>query len=230
MPVLPVPGSDPYAHLVQFPDTWLWYSGRGTVIAWKPGQSPVTSGLSAAVEHIFAVGSERFASNGATGSLYQLHFGGEATPIGQAGSLSSDTVTCSADDGADKILVGTASDGLRVFDGQSFGPVAVPRILGPGHRISDICHVGTDLYAAAVDTTGIVFFERSGRIVQVLNRTLDHRLTRVRRLVYSPNGVLWVLLENAVARVQFPSPISNFDPLLPNTINYVKPLRHLDEL
>ena len=33
-------------HVVQFPDTWLWYSGGGAVLAWRPGQPIRTSGLS----------------------------------------------------------------------------------------------------------------------------------------------------------------------------------------
>ena len=139
-------------------------------------------------------------------------------------------MTCSADYGPGQTIVGTARAGLRTFDGKSFSDVTVPKILGPGRHINDLCQVGTDLYAAAVDTTGIVFFDRGGRIVQVLNRTLDHRLARVRRLVYSRNGVLWALLDNAVACVQFPSPISNFEPLLASAMNYAKPLRHQGEL
>jgi signal transduction histidine kinase/CheY-like chemotaxis protein len=230
VPVLSVPTNDPYSHVVQFPDTWLWYSGGGAVIAWRPGQPIRTFGLSAAVEHIFAVGNERFASNGSSGSLHQLHLGGAATLVSPINALVTDAVTCSVDDGADQIIVGTAGDGLRAFDGRSLNDVAVPRILGPGRRINDICRVGANLYAAAVDTTGIVFFERGGRIVQVLNRTLDHRLARAHRLVYSRNGVLWALLDNAVACVQFPSPISDFEPLLAGVINYARPLRHQGEL
>jgi signal transduction histidine kinase/CheY-like chemotaxis protein len=230
VPVISVPGNDPYAHLVQFPDSWLWYSGSGAVVSWRPGQQLRTSGLSAAVEHIFAVGSARFASNGSSGALYQLHFGGDATLISPASALATDAVTCSADDGENEIIVGTVGDGLRSFDGRSLGEVTVPRVLGSGSHISTICKAGAGLYAAAVDSTGIVFFERGGRIVQVLNRTLDHRLARVRRLVYSQSGVLWALLDNAVACVQFPAPISNFDPLLASVMNYARPLRHKGEL
>jgi len=39
--------------------------------------------------------------------------------------------------------------------------------------------------------------------VQVLDRSLDHRLARVQRLEYAPTGVLWALLNDGVARVQF---------------------------
>ena len=225
VPVLPIPYDDPYAHVFQFPDTWLWSSG-GAVIAWRPGQQIRTSKLSAAIEHVFAVGGEWYASNGSSGWLYQLHFGGEATLVSTVKALASDVVTCSADFGSGQVVVGTGSNGLRSFDGKSFSDIAVPKMLGPGHRINDVCRVGADLYAAAVDMAGIVFFDREGRIVQVLNRTLDHRLARARRLVYARNGVLWALLDQGVACVQFPSPISNFEPLLAGVMTYARPLRH----
>jgi signal transduction histidine kinase len=229
VPVVSVPHDDPYTHVVQFSDTWLWSSGDA-VIAWRPGQPVRISGLSAAIEHAFPAGNEQYASNGSSGSLYQLHFGGEATLVSTVNALASDTVTCSTDYGPDQVIVGTARNGLRTFDGKSFGNTAVPRILGPGHRINDICRIGTDSYAAAVDMAGIVFFERGGRIIQVLRRTLDHRLARARRLVYSRSGVLWALLDNAVACVQFPAPISDFEPILASMTNYAKPLRHQGEL
>ncbi len=229
VPVMSVPQNDPYVRVVQFPDTWLWSSGDA-VIAWRPGQTDRFCKLSVAVQHVFAVGNDRFASDGSTGSLYQLHFGGEATLVPAVEALASNTVTCSADYGPDQMIVGTARDGLRVFDGKSFSDAAVPRVLGRGHLINDICRIGTDSYAAAVDTTGIVFFERGGGIIQILSRMLDHRLARARRLVYSPTGVLWALLDNGVACVQFPAPVSNIAPLLPSVMNYAKPLRHQGEL
>ena len=230
VPVVSVPAGDPYARVVQFPDTWLWGPAGGIVIAWRPGQIIRTSRLSAPIEQFFAVGNERFASSESSGSLYQLHFGGDATPIPLVNARVTGGVTGSADYGREQMIVGTTRDGLRAFDGRSFGDVSVPKILGPGHRINDLCQVGTDLYAAAVDRTGILLFERGGRVVQMLTRMLDHRLGRPRRLVYARNGVLWTLLDNAVACVQVPSPISNFEPILASSMSYVQPLRHEGEL
>ena len=226
VPVMPVSTNDPYSHLVQFPDTWLWYSGGDAVIAWRPGQTIRTSRLPAAVEHLFAFGHERFASNGSSGSLYKLQFGGEATLVSPATVLVADTVTCSTEYAPDQTIVGTAGDGLRVFDGRSFSNFPVSGILGPGRHINDLCRIGADYFAAAVDTTGIVFFDRGGRIVQVLNRALDHRLARARHLAYSRDGVLWALLDNVVACARFPSPTSDFAPLLASVMNYARPQRH----
>lgn len=226
VPVYSTPDNDPYSRVVQVAGTWVWRSGGGTMLAWRPGRPVQKCGLSAAVEDIFAVGNDLFASNGSSGGLYELHFGAMATPVPSVKTVASDIVTCSANYGARQVIVGTTGSGIRTFDGKEFGDVVLPKILSEGSHINDICQVGIDLYAAAVDTKGIVFFERGGRIVQVLTGTLDHRLARPRRLVYSKNGVLWVMLENAVACIQFPSPISNFEALLPSHMNYAKPLRH----
>ena len=229
VPVFSVPHNDPYLNVVQFPDTWLWDSGGGTVFAWRPGRLLRDARLPRAIEHVFSIGTERFVSD-TSGLVFRLRLGGDAELIPTANTVVSDTVTCSADYGPGQMLVGTEGAGLRIFDGKSFSKAIVPKILGEGQHIDALCRVVRDLYAAAVDTTGIVFFERGGHVVQVLNRTLDHRLARARRLIYSRNGVLWALLDNAVACVQFPSPISDFEPILASGMNYVRPLRHQGEL
>ena len=226
VPVMSVAHRDPCVRVAQFPDTWFWYPSGGSGIAWRPGQTLQTARMSGAIEHVFSVGAERFLSESSSGLLYRLRFGGEAELFPLANALVTGTITCSADYGPDKKMLGTAGEGIRIFDGKAFSDITMPKILGPEFRINDLCRIDNDLYAAAVDTTGIVFFTRSGRIVQTLNHVLDHRLARARRLVYARDGVLWALLDNAVACVQFPSQISNFEPILASAMRYAKPLRH----
>jgi C4-dicarboxylate-specific signal transduction histidine kinase len=103
-------------------------------------------------------------------------------------------------------------------------------LLGDGHRITDLCPVGEGFFAASIDTVGIVFFDREGRTLQVLERSLDHRLARVQRVLYSANGVLRALLNDGVARISFPSPVSHFEPLLASGLAYAQPLRHAGKL
>jgi len=81
----------------------------GTVIAWRPGQTTRTSRFpSVAIEHIFAVGNERFASNESLGLLYQIHLGGDATAVPLKNPLATGGVTDSVDYGAEQVIVGTA--------------------------------------------------------------------------------------------------------------------------
>ncbi|HWA85883.1 MAG TPA: PAS domain S-box protein, partial [Opitutus sp.] len=93
-----------------------------------------------------------------------------------------------------------------------------------------LCAAGDGYFAAALDSFGVVFFDRKGRVVQVLDRTLDHRLARVQRVTYAANGVLWALLNEGVARVEFPSPLSHFEPLLTGGLVFAQPLRHEGQL
>jgi signal transduction histidine kinase len=226
VPVVSSPLADPFRFVAQFPDTWLWYSGGGSILAWRPGQPVQASELSHPIKHVFAVGKERFASASDSGQLFRLHLGGEAELVPPARTSISDTVTCSMDYGPDEILVGTVGSGIRAFDGRSFSTVSAPKLLKSKQRIDALCRLGTDSYAATVDTTGIVVLDRDGRIIQVLNRTLDHRLARAQRLLFSPTGVLWALLDNAVACVQFSSSVSNFESILASAMDYSRPLRY----
>jgi signal transduction histidine kinase len=231
VPVVSVSHNDPFLHVIQFPDTWFWSSGGGAILAWRPGQPVRSAGeLGTNIEHIFSFGQELYASTEASGSLKRLRIGGAPTLVTSDSALASDTVMSSTAFGPGQVLVGTGSAGLRVFDGRSLSDIAVPKILGAGQRINALCPVGSGLYAAAVDMVGIVFFDRDERIVQVLNRLLDHRLARASRLVYSSNGTLWALLDNAVACVRFPSPISNFEPIFASALHYAVPVRHEGQL
>lgn len=209
---------------------WFWYSGSGSVLAWRPGQSPrLAATTDAAIERIFELGPETYLSDQSIGSLYRI--GGDARlhPIAGHDFTVGNVITSAVPFDSSRLLVGTSFDGVQLFDGTRFHPFAPPGLLTRG-RITDLCVVTEGVFAAAVDTLGIVFFDRQGRTLQVLDRTLDHRLSRAKRLVYSPAGVLWALLNEGVARVQFPSPLSHFEPLVPSGLVYAQPLRHRGEL
>jgi PAS domain S-box-containing protein len=209
-----------------FPDAWYWYGGSGAIVSWRPGQTARVIGHVGSIDRIITLGRQVFASSQASGDLYLLNGYGNAIRVSAQNTLTSDCVTCSAPFGPGQLLVGTSGNGLRLFDGKVFRDFHAPGLLSSGHRISDLCVAGDQFFAAAVDTVGIVFFDRAGRTVLVLDRSLDHRLARVQRLQYARDGVLWALLNEGIARVEFPSPISHFEPLLSSGLAYAKPLRH----
>ena len=209
---------------------WFWYSGSGAVVTWRPGREPRIVGTSeAAIERIFARGPDTFVSDQSIASLHRLGADGKLHPLAEHRFTIGDVVTCTAPLDADRLLVGTSLGRLQVFDGTRFQPFATRGPLNRG-RITDLCVAGKGVFAAAIDTFGIVFFDGSGKTLQVLDRALDHRLARVKRLVYSPDGVLWALLNDGLARVQFPSPLSHFEPLVASGLVYAKPLRHRGDL
>jgi PAS domain S-box-containing protein len=48
----------------------------------------------------------------------------------------------------------------------------------------------------------------------------------VERLRYSDSGVLWALLNDGIARIEYPSRISHFEPLITSGLTFAAPLRH----
>jgi len=224
------PGGLDLTRVAALPDQWYWYGGTKVIVSWRPGQPIRIVGRVEGPDRIFNLGKELFLSSGNSGELLRLKSDGAVERIRAADILVSETVTCTIPFGNGQLLAGTGSVGPRLFDGRNFRPFGPPGPLNSGHRITDLCAVGGGFYAAAVDTVGIVFFDRTGRTVQVLDRSLDHRLARVRLLKYSGSGVLWAVMDNGVARVEFPSPVSHFEPLVPSGLSFAQPLRHDGQL
>ena len=208
-------------------DGWYWYGGSSGIVSWKPGQSPSIVGKVGAIEGVFAYGGSTFVSNSSMGELYRIdpEGTGDAVRVSPPTNIAADCITCTVTFGQGVILAGTIDAGLQVFDGVSCRAFKSGKLRGRGHRINDLCAITDSLFAAAVDTIGIVFFDREGRIVQVLDRGQDHRLSRVKLVRYAPNGVLWAVLNEGIARVEFPSPVTHFEPLLLSGVDYARPIR-----
>ena len=230
---LPKKATDPLETLtsvVTSADQWLWYGGTGAIFSWRPSQVPKPAGSAGGIDRIFTLNHDWFVSDQSSGGLYLLGPGGISERVRALDALVSESVTSTTPFEKGRLLVGTVSGRLKLFDGKAFVNFGPTEWLGSGHRITDICPAGEGFFAASVDTIGIVFFDRTGRTVQVLDSTLDHRLARARSLQYASNGVVWALLIDGVARIEFPSPVSHFEPLLPGGLGYALPLRHAGEL
>jgi PAS domain S-box-containing protein len=209
--------------------TWYWNSGNGAVVSWRPGQPARVAASGSSIERIFGWNQNAFFSEGSSGTLFELNGTGTAERVFDPGDVS-ETVASAVPFGDGRMLLGTVSAGMKIFEGKTFQPFAPVGLLSAGRRIADLCTVGDGLFAAAVDSIGVVFFDREGHTVQTLERALDHRLARVQRLRYAPDGVLWVLLGEGVARVEHPSPFSDFAPLLTSGLGFAQPVRHAGKL
>jgi PAS domain S-box-containing protein len=200
--------------VIQLGDEWIWHSGSGSVLAWHPGQPTRVAGQADLVTHVFNFQGQTYLSSRTNGQLYRLQDG--ATVPVEAGTDSSidGTVTCSQPYADGAVLVGTFGRGLQLFDGHALRPFLHSGLLAGGLRIDDLCQTEGGLYAAAIEGYGIVFFARDGRTIQVLDRSLDHRLSRVKKLLPAPGGVIWGLLEDGVLRVEFPTRTSNFESVI----------------
>ena len=204
---------------------WYWHGSTGPIITWRPGQEVRTTGAAGVVRHMFELGGTVFAPSGLHSEVFlidPLTSTSERLPQPERGA---NEITCTAPFSPGVVLAGQTSDGLALFDGKTMRPFRTPEIIGTTHRINDLCVLGEGLFAAAVNTVGIVIFDREGRVVQALDHTMDHRLARVRRLIPAPGGVLWALLNDGIVRLQHSSPVSDFGQLLSSGFGVVHPVR-----
>jgi len=202
---------------------WFWWWGGGSVVAWHPGVPARVVGQPAAPVFIF--GDSLYLEDQAAGRVLRLQSGAVHGAELPPGAQVDQGITSSVPLGDGRILVGTINDGIRLeVDGVTSRFVA-RGLLSGGARINDLCATDGGCFAAALDNFGIVFFDRNGRIVQVLDRSVDHRFSRVNRLVRIQGGSILALLNDGIARVAFPSAISNFDPYVPTGLAFAQPYR-----
>ncbi len=201
---------------------WIWHSTSGLIVSWRPGQKPRTVGQVDTFEHVFQYAGALYLSDRSEGRLSRLH-DGKMEPVLAQGTLSA--ITCAQPFDKNFMLVGTYGMGLQLFDGLSLRPFPAGNLLSKGIRINDLCTIADGLFAAALDNYGVVFFTRDGSIVQVLDRSLDQRLSEVKRLLPAPGGVIWALLDGSVLRIKYPARISHFEPLMGTGITTIHPYR-----
>jgi PAS domain S-box-containing protein len=207
-------------------DEWIWHSGSGALISWRPGQPARNIGTADSFEYAFALGGATYLSDRTDGRLARFEAGGGMTPVLAYGSMSaSDVITSSTPFDARNALVGSYSRGVQLFDGTAVHAFAKTGVLAGGLRVNDVCATEGDMFAAAIENYGVVFFDREGRTVQVLERSGDHRLARVQRLLPAPGGVIWGLVEGGILRLEFPSRISNVEALLGTGATSIHPTR-----
>ena len=219
----PVPASKPGSLTSDYPvprvalevgDQWIWHSGSGVLISWRPGQDARIMGHAEDVQHVFEFRGSVYFSDRNSGGLYRIVNGIAEAVFPLSNASPADSVSCSVAYSENEILLGTAGRGVLLFDGNSMRPFLRKAADVGGARVNDICDAGNGYYAAAVENRGIIFFNSAGRLLQVVGGALDSRLSRVNKLIAAPGGVVWALLENAVARVEFPSRVSSFEALI----------------
>ncbi len=213
-------------HVVMLPEGWFWYGNSGPTVAWRPGAAAVVAARIGPEEKPFLFGGRLHLVEQSTGLLMRTT--GVSGSCEQVPGLSEvdQIVTATVPYRNGQLLAGTLGAGVCVFDGQRLAPLAVGGRLLRGNRINALCAVGENRYAAAVDTLGIVFFDGEGQLLQVLEGHQDRHFNRVRRLVPTPAGALWALLDDGLAWVGFPAETSDYAALLGRSLTYARPVRH----
>lgn len=232
-PVVPLPKATPaqnrlLTRVVALDGEWYWHNGSGPLVAWHPGTEPRFLCVINDIECLFSAGGSLFVTDAASGAMYRI-VEGKLVPVdtGETPTLERAVVSAVAlPEG--RALLGVNGRGLLRFDGRSLVPWGAQQgaLLAGRHRINDLCRVGDGLFAAALDTYGIAFFNQEGRILQVIERTTSLPLSRVRRLVGGTGGIVWALLGDGVACVAFPSRVSDLQGYVSTGLTYSRTYRH----
>jgi len=206
-------------------DQWFWSWGSGVIISWHPGRPAKIVGQINALERVFGLGKSIYMSDQSNGTFYRLeqdHFN-RVAPFQD--SYLSQTITCGLplEDGTS--LLGTYNLGLQRYDGTMFRPLTSQGLLAGPRGINDLCGLGKGLLAVAVDNAGVVIIDETGRIVQSLDRSVDSRLSRVRRLFRASSGVVWALLNDGIVRIGFPTRVTYFEAMVATGLVYSQPFR-----
>ena len=203
-------------------DEWYWHSTSGPIIAWHPGESPRTVAEGNTLESIFTFAGSLYIGDRVRGELTRVD--GKASTTVMAKGIRS-AITCAQPYDEAHMLVGTYEDGLELFDGKGTVPFPTGTLIPSGTRINALCAAGNGAFAAAVENYGIVFFSHDGHGLQVLDHSLDHRLSGLHKLLKGPGGVIWGIADGAIVRADFPSRLSHFEPLIGAGITTVHPYR-----
>jgi PAS domain S-box-containing protein len=204
---------------------WYWHGESGPLVGWRPGETARVLGRADTVEHAFELNGESYLSDRTSGQLFKLTPAGMQPVVFRPEISVHETITSSAPFGPGRLLVGTYAHGLWIFDGSTAEPFVRSWLLGADVRINAICQVEGGYYAAAVENFGIVFFDAQGRVVQVLDKEVDHRLSHVRRLEATKGGTVLGLLAEGLLSVEFPARVSNFEPFIGSGVAVAHPYR-----
>ena len=210
---------------IQIGNDWFWHGDSGPLVAWRPGQAARLLGRADTIEQVFHWHDVFFMSDRTNGQLWRLNAGGAEPVEYTAGISSRDTLTSAVPYDADRLLVGTYACGLKLFNGAVTQPFPNTGHLGEDARITALCETAGGLYAAAAEGYGIVFFDRQGRTVQVLDSSLDHQLNHIRVLCVTAGSIVG-LLGDGIVRVEFPSRVSYFEPLAATRLTTAHPYRY----
>ncbi len=209
---------------------WYWYGQSGCITRWTDSPSLQYLGSINNIGSLFEAAGQVYASDSSNGRLYRI--GRDAiVPVLTDKTDSPDyAITEAAPYDQGRVLVATVNRGIQIFDGATLANAPRPALLEGGRHITALCGLADGIFVAAVENFGLVFFDRAGRILQALDRSNDHRLAHVQRLVPGDPGEIWALLRGGLARIAVPSPISHIEPLVENGFTFALPVRHQDRL
>ncbi len=116
-----------------------------------------------------------------------------------------------------KVLLGTRTDGLYIFDGSTITPFKTEA--DDFLKQAKVYHgvmINTKEPRWALGTTlgGLIVIDHDGRVQQVLNRALGLLDDKVHFVFHDNESGIWISQNNGLSRLEFPSPFSILDQRL----------------
>ena len=112
-----------------------------------------------------------------------------------------------------RILIGTANDGFYLYDGRNFTKFKTEADdfiqKNPLYFRGAILNDHT--YAFGTQTGGMIVMDNKGRLLQIINKNNGLSDNTIWFVYPDNNGILWLGLNNGIARVSYPSPLTVID-------------------
>ncbi len=111
-----------------------------------------------------------------------------------------------------RLLVGTRSNGLFLYDGSALVPfpTELDALIKSGNLYRGIV-MPSGTIAFAMTRGGLAIMDRQGRLVTALDQNHGLPSNAVYYLMTDREGAVWAALERGVARIETPSPVSFFE-------------------
>jgi DNA-binding CsgD family transcriptional regulator len=109
----------------------------------------------------------------------------------------------------DEVLIGTARNGLFVYDGVKFRPWNTPvNELLKKHQIYSSLVVDNNHFAFGTIQNGLIISTKYGEVTQIINREKGLQNNTILSLCLDLDGNLWLGLDNGIDYVEINSPIT----------------------
>jgi len=109
----------------------------------------------------------------------------------------------------DELLIGTAKDGLFLYDGMKLLPWSTPvNILLKEHQIYSSSVIDENHFAFGTIQNGLIICDKKGNIKQIINREKGLQNNTILSMYLDLDGNLWLGLDNGIDYVELNSPIT----------------------
>ena len=114
-----------------------------------------------------------------------------------------------------RILACTRSQGQFIYDGQTFQPfITQADAFLQENQLYHGAVLADGTFALATSRGGLAIIDKQGRLLQIINKISGLKDENVRFLYLDQEGVLWLALNNGLARVETPAPMSLYSEQL----------------